>query len=268
MQVAFGNVLKAQETLNVVLFRCITAWSSWLRQNFVGPCSGQGSWSALHQFGCGGTHRQVVRWIAEALSCSILSSFQNPALHYLHWWNWLVKWFLLSMKCIFQCLTSFDVLSVCIFMNARSKQLSVKSSFRLFSSKDYFSILLFSPHPLVSDISVITKGTLIQPQNSNPTDSFLRVRATGDHEATAMMKAQFLQQWDGLATDNSRFVVVMGATNRPQDVDRAILRRMPAAFHIPLPVSSINYYYFFLMKLWTYLAIDFVYFTIHLTWSY
>ncbi|XP_071536551.1 outer mitochondrial transmembrane helix translocase-like isoform X2 [Panulirus ornatus] len=66
-------------------------------------------------------------------------------------------------------------------------------------------------------------------------DSFLRVRATGDHEATAMMKAQFLQQWDGLTTDHSRCVVVMGATNRPQDVDRAILRRMPAAFHIPLP---------------------------------
>lgn len=66
-------------------------------------------------------------------------------------------------------------------------------------------------------------------------DSFLRVRATGDHEATAMMKAQFLQQWDGLATDHSRCVIVMGATNRPQDVDRAILRRMPAAFHIPLP---------------------------------
>lgn len=71
-----------------------------------------------------------------------------------------------------------------------------------------------------------------------PTDSFLRVRATGDHEATAMMKAQFLQQWDGLATDHGRCVVVMGATNRPQDVDRAILRRMPAAFHIPLPVSQ------------------------------
>jgi len=66
-------------------------------------------------------------------------------------------------------------------------------------------------------------------------DSFLRVRAQGDHEATAMMKAQFLQQWDGLATDATRCIVVMGATNRPQDVDRAILRRMPAAFHIPLP---------------------------------
>ncbi|KAL7631566.1 UNVERIFIED_CONTAM: hypothetical protein RMT77_004852 [Armadillidium vulgare] len=66
-------------------------------------------------------------------------------------------------------------------------------------------------------------------------DSFLRVRNTGDHEATAMMKAQFLQQWDGLATDHSNCILVMGATNRPQDVDRAIIRRMPAAFHIPLP---------------------------------
>ena len=52
-----------------------------------------------------------------------------------------------------------------------------------------------------------------------------------------MMKAQFLQQWDGLATDHTHCVLVMGATNRPNDVDRAILRRMPASFHIPLPVS-------------------------------
>ncbi|XP_035211921.1 ATPase family AAA domain-containing protein 1-B-like [Stegodyphus dumicola] len=66
-------------------------------------------------------------------------------------------------------------------------------------------------------------------------DSFLRSRDTYDHEATAMMKAQFMSLWDGLITDPECQVIVMGATNRPQDVDRAILRRMPSMFHIGLP---------------------------------
>lgn len=65
-------------------------------------------------------------------------------------------------------------------------------------------------------------------------DSLLRVRDAHDHEATAMIKAQFMQMWDGLETSNEP-VVIMGATNRPRDVDRAILRRMPATFHIGLP---------------------------------
>ncbi|XP_014669294.1 PREDICTED: ATPase family AAA domain-containing protein 1-like isoform X2 [Priapulus caudatus] len=66
-------------------------------------------------------------------------------------------------------------------------------------------------------------------------DSFLRSRDSHDHEATAMMKAQFMSLWDGLVTDQACYVIVMGATNRPQDVDRAILRRMPATFHVGLP---------------------------------
>jgi SpoVK/Ycf46/Vps4 family AAA+-type ATPase len=65
-------------------------------------------------------------------------------------------------------------------------------------------------------------------------DSFLRSRNTNDHEATAMMKTQFMMLWDGLCTDNST-VIVMGATNRPSDLDKAILRRMPAQFHVGLP---------------------------------
>jgi len=65
-------------------------------------------------------------------------------------------------------------------------------------------------------------------------DSLLRSRDSHDHEATAMIKAQFMQMWDGLETSDET-VVVMGATNRPRDVDRAILRRMPATFHIGLP---------------------------------
>lgn len=41
--------------------------------------------------------------------------------------------------------------------------------------------------------------------------------------------------WDGLNSAKHCQVVVMGATNRPQDVDKAILRRMPAMFQIGLP---------------------------------
>ncbi|XP_044095434.1 outer mitochondrial transmembrane helix translocase isoform X3 [Neovison vison] len=72
---------------------------------------------------------------------------------------------------------------------------------------------------------------LLQP----PKDSFLRNRSSSDHEATAMMKAQFMSLWDGLDTDHSCQVIVMGATNRPQDLDSAIMRRMPTRFHINQP---------------------------------
>uniref|UniRef100_A0A674PNT2 Outer mitochondrial transmembrane helix translocase n=1 Tax=Takifugu rubripes TaxID=31033 RepID=A0A674PNT2_TAKRU len=66
-------------------------------------------------------------------------------------------------------------------------------------------------------------------------DSFLRSRSSSDHEATAMMKAQFMSLWDGLDTDSHLQVIIMGATNRPQDLDSAILRRMPSRFHINQP---------------------------------
>nr|KAG5702777.1 hypothetical protein BaRGS_003651 [Batillaria attramentaria] len=71
-------------------------------------------------------------------------------------------------------------------------------------------------------------SSLLQP----PKDSFLRSRTSTDHEATAMIKTQFMSFWDGLMTDPSCHVMVMGATNRPQDVDAAILRRMPSMFYI------------------------------------
>ncbi|KAI4790249.1 hypothetical protein KUCAC02_034745 [Chaenocephalus aceratus] len=69
-------------------------------------------------------------------------------------------------------------------------------------------------------------------------DSFLRSRSSSDHEATAMMKAQFMSLWDGLDTDTHCQVIIMGATNRPQDLDSAILRRMPTRFHINQPSNQ------------------------------
>jgi SpoVK/Ycf46/Vps4 family AAA+-type ATPase len=64
-------------------------------------------------------------------------------------------------------------------------------------------------------------------------DSFLRERQSSDHEITSMLKAEFMTLWDGLTTEGR--VLVLGATNRPNDIDNAILRRLPKRFAVSLP---------------------------------
>nr|GAT57051.1 predicted protein [Mycena chlorophos] len=65
-------------------------------------------------------------------------------------------------------------------------------------------------------------------------DAFLRERSGSDHEVTGMMKAEFMTQWDGLLSGTDR-ILVLGATNRPNDIDAAILRRMPKRYAVSLP---------------------------------
>ena len=69
-------------------------------------------------------------------------------------------------------------------------------------------------------------------------DSLLRARDRSDHELTAVTKGQFLQLWYGLISDPKASVIIIGATNRPEDIDSAMKRRMPASFHIGPPNES------------------------------
>ncbi|KAK2992781.1 hypothetical protein RJ640_023294 [Escallonia rubra] len=66
-------------------------------------------------------------------------------------------------------------------------------------------------------------------------DSFLGQRRTTDHEALTNMKTEFMTLWDGLTTDQNARVMVLAATNRPSELDEAILRRFPRAFEIKKP---------------------------------
>ncbi|KAE9025685.1 hypothetical protein PR003_g15342 [Phytophthora rubi] len=71
-------------------------------------------------------------------------------------------------------------------------------------------------------------------------DSFMGKRGGVSDPTFSSMKTEFLALWDGFTEmsteDDGGFgVIIMGATNRPGDVDPAFLRRMPRTFEIGLP---------------------------------
>ncbi|MCJ1468892.1 hypothetical protein MMC07_007522 [Pseudocyphellaria aurata] len=72
-------------------------------------------------------------------------------------------------------------------------------------------------------------------------DAVLGTRRSGEHEASGMVKAEFMTLWDGLTSANTsgqpQRILVLGATNRIQDIDEAILRRMPKKFAVSLPTA-------------------------------
>lgn len=59
-------------------------------------------------------------------------------------------------------------------------------------------------------------------------DSILSERSAGEHEASRRLKTQFLVEFDGVARGSER-IVVIGATNRPQELDDAVRCKMCSA---------------------------------------
>jgi katanin p60 ATPase-containing subunit A1 len=72
-------------------------------------------------------------------------------------------------------------------------------------------------------------------------DSLLSERSNNEHESSRKVKTQFFTEIDGVVSsvgseDNpTPRVFILSATNRPWDLDEAILRRLTKRIYIPLP---------------------------------
>ncbi|CAH2048289.1 unnamed protein product [Thlaspi arvense] len=67
-------------------------------------------------------------------------------------------------------------------------------------------------------------------------DSMLGQRTrVGEHEAMRKIKNEFMSHWDGLMTKPGERILVLAATNRPFDLDEAIIRRFERRIMVDLP---------------------------------
>ena len=66
-------------------------------------------------------------------------------------------------------------------------------------------------------------------------DSLLTARSDSDSDSIRRLKTEFLIQFDGAATSSDDNITLIGATNLPQKLDEAALRRFPKRILVPLP---------------------------------
>ncbi|KAK8819402.1 hypothetical protein WA556_002393 [Blastocystis sp. ATCC 50177/Nand II] len=78
-------------------------------------------------------------------------------------------------------------------------------------------------------------------------DSVLTARSDNENEASRRLKTEFMIQLDGAATSGEERVLIMGATNRPFELDDAVIRRMARRIYIPLPDEVTRYELFKIM---------------------
>ncbi|KAL8114283.1 uncharacterized protein LOC141666653 [Apium graveolens] len=71
-------------------------------------------------------------------------------------------------------------------------------------------------------------------------DSIMSTRTSSENEASRRLKSEFLVQFDGVTSNSDDLVIVIGATNKPQELDDAVLRRLVKRIYIPLPDANVR----------------------------
>ena len=63
-------------------------------------------------------------------------------------------------------------------------------------------------------------------------ESILSKRKEGENDAMKRLKTEFLIQFDGVGSSEENRVLIIGATNRPFDLDPAVIRRLPKRVYV------------------------------------
>ncbi|GJN01055.1 hypothetical protein PR202_ga18290 [Eleusine coracana subsp. coracana] len=71
-------------------------------------------------------------------------------------------------------------------------------------------------------------------------DSVMSARLANENDASRRLKSEFLIQFDGVSSNPDDLVIVIGATNKPQELDDAVLRRLVKRIYVPLPDQSVR----------------------------
>jgi katanin p60 ATPase-containing subunit A1 len=66
-------------------------------------------------------------------------------------------------------------------------------------------------------------------------DALTQARGGSSDTTSRRVLNTLLAELDGLGNDTDGFLLVMGSTNRPMDLDDAVVRRFPTRIHVPLP---------------------------------
>lgn len=119
---------------------------------------------------------------------------------------------------------------------------------RAISKTKRYPIINVTPSMLlrkyVGETSLLTKAVFSLAVKIQPCillidemDSLFRSRFDGDNSVDRNLKTEFMQLWDNIKTQKHK-ILVMGASNRPQDMDAAITRRFDRSYLIALPDSE------------------------------
>ena len=117
---------------------------------------------------------------------------------------------------------------------------ATESKCRLFniSSSTLVSKWLGESEKLVRTLFVVAKE--LQPSIIfiDEADSLLNSRQAGEHDSSRRLKTEFLARFDGVSSQSDDRILVLGATNRPQDIDDAVMRRFPRRILVNMPSQN------------------------------